>query len=238
MVSFMEKSEHERFPSGKIVTRFFDDRGYLVRTMHYYDDVSCDLCMIITYDESGSAISENYMHNLKSISRKKYDAFRVNYSDMPESGLAKNLHKELLDIKKEKISVWTKKFKSHIPDVFLAKNNDDRLCREKNSENVICIDDEDMSDLIVCFGDKRPKSVSAIRKKAGDIGFSKAWLIDVDRTYTGVSNRVDSGGLIVELPQDNSLRRSIFKKIAKDLTPDEFDPPMDDGQKYEFILYL
>ena len=213
---------------GYTVDRQLGPGGDLLSETHCYGILEIGL---VTKFFGGNKTGEMYFLRGKPTTRLKYEAARTKFPEMPPAdGSLEDPLVELRRVQAEERRHSTKRSGKHKADPEVARKHD-TICAgiltEEDCEDVAFW----MKKSISTLGEMtRRASRELVRKLMGN-GAVRIIACKIDRAV----DRENSGELVVVLPQEPRLRKSIFKIAANWAIKSGFEPTPDDGQTMVYI---
>jgi hypothetical protein len=219
---------NEEFPSGKTITRDFDDNGRLSSEMHMHGML--DVCLQRSYSADGS-IDEMYFVKRRLVSRARYEKARADYPEMPaaDAGL-QDLSGELVKGAAREQRERSKAAKQHVADEARAAEIDS-FCtslmeRGQRKEAAAWLESRKNT-----LGELSSAASCRLVAKLSKLGCGQVYACEIDQSVDGGN----SGHLVVELPSDAELRRGVFKELGRLAAKQGLTGDLEDGQRYSYI---
>lgn len=219
---------HEELPSGKKITRRFDEQGHVASESHVYGMLKIGITMEF---QAGVKTGEMYFVNRKLASRKRYEKARLEYADMPAvDEQFGDVGGELLKGARAERRQQAKAARESPPDPQAAAKMDS-FCqsilttgRREEAEQWI----ESRNHTLGEYSHIRSRNLI---KKLKRIGSRQVYAcnIDADEGYE------NTGHLIIELPDDPETRKTLFREIGRLASSQGFQRDVDHGQRYAYI---
>jgi hypothetical protein len=222
-------SDHQQLLSGKRITRKFDADGQLVSERHGYGliDISIE-----THFNAGVKTAEIYIVNRRIASRKQYNRAREAYKDMPLSDASiDDFGDRLLIGARAERRQWSKAAKAHVQDPKSAARQD-AFCRSLLKRGKKTKAETWIKSKTHTLGELTHAKSRNLIDRLFERGAKRVYLCDIDAYDNGAEN---TGHLVIELPDDSSRRRLLFREVKRMASPQGFRGELDNGQCYLYV---
>jgi hypothetical protein len=221
--------KHEKLPSGKSISRQFDDDGSLVMESHGYGLL--DIAIQFSF-KAGVKIEETYFSKRRVVSRRAYEKVRTNYKDMPpaDTVLEDWGAKLLKDMAKERREHQVEASK-HIPNAEKAQKSD-TFCTSMMGRGKCNDVREWIKTKNHTLGEMDWLGSKNLVKKLDSLGCLNIYACEI---HADEDIHENTGHLVIELPKTQPERKNVLKKIDSLAREQGFEGPQDDGQRYAYV---
>lgn len=228
---FIEESHYRKYPNGHSVILHYNSDKVLTKELH----VCCDRMEIfISIDyKNGKAVNETYISKKKLITRKRYEKLREQYPDMPPANQElSDFNNELLQMVKEERKQQKNKTLHHTPNMEEGKKSDEFCLNLIRTENGITAKTF-LNNKKATLGEWDRKKSKKFHGSLVAAGCGEIYCCGVTDLNTPEQS---CGKLVIQLPIEKANREKVFKIVNKIIQRLGFDPSLDNGQEYCFVM--
>lgn len=218
----------EELPSGKKTFKSFDEYGKLCEEtqMHGMLDIA------IKYEfDAGVKQCEMYFVKQKLVSRKRYEKALIDYPDMPVADAnAEDLGGELAKAARQERQQRKKAREQHEPNAEVAAQIDsfcETMLETGHQADAVVWIESPRHTLGELSHTKSRNLVAKLLKK----GIVRIFACDIDQD----EQEQNTGHLVVELPTDADVRKTVFREIDRLASQQGYRGDMDDGQRFAYL---